>query len=249
MKAFYFIACLLSANLLLSQTFIEENYSHFLDRDDLTRVQVGERMFNIASVLTQDAASKEAHELVSKIKAFDLIRVPGLQDPQKEFKTGLSRLSGFEELVRIKDKDTHVAILVDESNGVVHELVGIIAADSEFVVFNLIGEIDLNEISKLTSKLQQEQLNKISGLQDLKIDEIKIYPNPSRKGNDIKVEVPENMVGGKVYVRDINSRTVQTLELKGQSLEISGSGLTSSNYFLEFENAGLSVKKKLIVIE
>ena len=249
MRSLFFMVCLLFTTFTYAQNFIEDNYAHFLDRDDITRVQVGERMFNIAATLTKDAENREAHDLVSKIKSFDLISIEKLSNPQSEFKAGLAKLKGFEELVRIKDKENNIAIMVDESNEIIHELVGIIAADSEFVVFDLVGEIDLNEISKLTSKLQDENLGKIQGISNLGLDEVKVYPNPVKRGSEVSVDVPANMIGGKVKVIDISGKTVSQQELTGNSLRLEGDQFNANSYFLEFENKGIIVRKKLIVIE
>ena len=249
MRSIFFLVCLLFTSFTYAQNFIEDNYAHFLDRDDITRVTVGERMFNIAATLTKDSENREAYDLVSKIKSFDLISVEGLSNPQNEFKAGIAKLKGFEELVRVKDKENNIVIMVDETHEIIHELVGIIAADSEFVVFDLVGEIDLNEISKLTSKLQDEHLGKIQGISSLGMDDVKVYPNPVKRGNEVNVDVPENMIGGKVKVIDVSGKTVVQQELSSNNLRLEGSQLNANSYFLEFENKGVIVRKKLIVIE
>ena len=249
MRSIFFLACLLFTSFSYAQNFIETNYAHLLDREDITRVQVGERMFNIAATLTKEGDNREAHDLISKIKSFDLIKVGGLSIPQSEFKAGIAKVKGFDELIRVKDKETNVAILVDESHDIIHELIGIVAADSEFVVFHLIGEIDLNEISKLTSKLQNDHLGSIQGLSDLGLDNVKVYPNPVKKGSEVNLEVPEKMVGGSVKVIDMNGRTVHQQKLDSTSLRLDGNALLSNSYFIEFENKGVNLKKKLIVIE
>jgi hypothetical protein len=57
------------------------------------------------------------------------------------------------------------------------------------------------------------------------------------------------MVGGSVKVIDMNGRTVHQQKLDSTSLRLDGNALLSNSYFIEFENKGVNLKKKLIVIE
>lgn len=253
MKKIYFLAFFLFAsNLLLCQNFIETNYKHFLDNEDITRVQISEKMFSFASALTkniEDEEGKKAHKLVSKIKGFDLIRLPNITNANKEFRSGYQKLSDFEELIRVKDNTNNVAILVKENNDIIYELVGLIAADSEFVAFTLIGEIDLNEIGELTKSLGKETLTNIKGISNLEFDDVKVYPNPAKANSKVSVDVPQKLKGGKLTLYDLDGKLIQTQNIDGTSLEVQTNKLTAGSYMLKMENGTFTVNRKIIVVE
>jgi hypothetical protein len=246
------LICFLFTQSAFCQNFIEDNYQKYLSQENITRVQVSERMFNIASILTRDADSqdaKDAHKIVSKIKSFDLLSINDIANPNEAFKAGLAKCSNLDELIRVKDKNTNVSIRIDEDNDVIHQIVGLIASDSEFVVFTLVGEIDIKEIGSLVNKLQDEKVGKMLGTQKVSFEDVKVYPNPSKKGQSITIEVPDNLTGGKLVINDLSGKKIQEHNLTSARLEISTASMAQSTYMLKFEKGTTQINKKLILIE
>jgi hypothetical protein len=247
------LICFLFTSAAFSQNFIEENYQSYLNNEDITRVQIGERMFNIAAIMTKDAKSedaKDAHQIVSKIKSFDLLSMENIANPNQAFAAGLAKCQHLDELIRVKDKTTNVSIRIDEENDVIREIVGLIASDSGFVVFTLVGEIDINEVGKLVNKIQDEKMmGNLLGTKKVEIEEVKVFPNPSKKNATTTIEIPENLIGGKLVVYDLSGKKITDLELSSSSLELNTSTLSNATYMLKFEKGPISINKKLIIIE
>ncbi len=246
------LICLLFTQSAFCQNFIEENYQQYLNQENITRVQVSERMFNIASILTRDSENqdtKDAHKIVSKIKFFDLLSINDIANPNEAFRAGIAKCGNLDELIRVKDKNTNVSIRIDEDNDVIRQIVGLIASDSEFVVFTLVGEIDIKEIGNLVNKLQDEKVSKMLGTQKVSFEDVKVYPNPSKKGQNSTVEVPENLVGGKLAIFDAAGKRVQEHNLMSSKLEINTSNMQNATYMLKFEKGTTQINKKLILIE
>ncbi len=246
-----FICCLITFTSF-SQSFIEENYASLANQEDVTRVTVGEKMFSIAATLTKDAKdsdTKEAHKFISKIKSFDLLSVENIGDGFSKFKAGLAKCQNFEELIRVKDKENNISIRIDESNDVIHQIIGLIAADSNFVVFNLVGDIDINEINTLINHIQDEKVSKILGTKNFKVDDVKVYPNPAKSGQKTTLDIPENLVGGTLSIFDMEGRKVKEMKLEGSSVELNTAGYSNNTYMLKFEKGPIMLNRKLIIIE
>lgn len=246
------LICFIFTQSSFCQNFIEENYQKYLSQENITRVQVSERMFNIASILTRDVENKDtkdAHKIISKIKSFDLLSINDLANPNEAFLAGMAKCRNFDELIRVKDKNTNVSIRIDEENEIIHQIVGLIASDSEFVVFTLVGEIDLKEIGTLVNKLQDENVGKMLGTQKVSFEDVKVYPNPSKKGQINTVEVPENLIGGKLVIYDTTGKKIQEHDLTTSRLEINTLDMNESTYMLKFEKGTMQINKKLILIE
>lgn len=246
------LLCFLFTQSAFCQNFIEENYQKYLNEENITRVQVSERMFDIAAILTKDAQNEDtqnAHKIVSKIKFFDLLSINNVADPGEAFRAGIAKCGNFDELIRVKDKNNNVSIRIDEDNDVIHQIVGLIASDSEFVVFTLVGEIDIKEIGTLVNKLQDDKVGKMLGTQKVDFNDVKVYPNPAKKGQTNTVEVPENLIGGKLVIYDASGKKIQDYDLNAPTLEINTSNMHNSTYMMKFEKGTTQINKKLIILE
>jgi hypothetical protein len=238
--------------LLNAQSFIENNFKNILNDEKLIRVQLGGKAFNMLHTLgkgSDDEDFKKVVDLVSKIKSFDLIALEKTEKGNELFKAALNNASGFEELIRVKSEKANVNIRIKENNNIVSEVIGIINADSAFAVFDLVGEININDIGELANKVNESNLNKVFKKSNLELGELNVYPNPVVKGQNVKVEVPNSVVGGKAYIYDSTGRKVKEVNLNSSNIELNISDLTSSKYVIKFEKGDTSISRKLIITE
>lgn len=159
-------------------------FDKFEDYDDVTTVVVTKKAFQMLSKISND--SEEGQEFNNL--------VTGLED-LKVFTTENSKIAGemsatfnkylksskLSELMRVKDKEANVKIYVREGKDEDHVSEFLMLVDEmnisskhagsrgtpEVVIISLTGDIDLNNISKLTEKMN------ISGGKHLKKAEIK----------------------------------------------------------------------------
>ena len=155
----------------MAQKNIFEKYS---DDADVTYVSIKPKMFQMIAKMginVEDAEAKAYMDMVKSITSFKTIVTDNKTISADISKWVKSRSGGLEELMEVKDDGTEVKFYVKEGkdadhvkelliyvNGidkVMNEKVEINGKERkiETVVVSLTGDIDLNEISKLTDKM------------------------------------------------------------------------------------------------
>ena len=145
-------------------------FDKFEDYDDVTTVVVTQKAFKMLGKISNDSEEgKEFNNLVSgleNLKVFTTEDVKVASEMQATFNSYLKK-SKLSELMRVKDKDANVKIYVKEGKDDDHVseflmLVNEINANEknsrehdnpEVVIISLTGDIDLNNISKLTKEM------------------------------------------------------------------------------------------------
>jgi hypothetical protein len=128
--------------------------------------------------------------------------------------------------------------------------VGIGATDeNEFLVFSLTGAIDLDQIGKLIAKIESERDGKINTRNQVNIDDMKIYPNPSSKGQVMNIEAPEEMIGGKAMVYDITGNLIKSYDIDKTSYQMNTDNLAPGKYIVRLQNKEVSLQKKVLIVQ
>jgi hypothetical protein len=257
MKYLFLLATLcLSFSFASSQNVIEKHFQTYQQQEDITEVFVSGQLFQMAAVFVDNAdfedleeiGVEDAKEFILSIESFQLIKVPELQDAEAIYRNGLSKIKNtHDELVMIRDNGSHFSLHVSESGGRVTELVGMGTDDGEFIVFSLLGDMDFESLGKIVSKIQSENLTKSKVVQELDIDEMKIYPNPASTDGLLNIEVPESMIGGTARLYDLNGSVVQQFTIQGRQQQLQAEGLTPGYYVVELQKDAVTMKKKVLV--
>ncbi len=246
-----FTVCLLFTTIINAQSFIEKNFSD-LDEKSTTRVQVSGKAFEMMTTLAnnvEDKDAKDAAKLISKVKSFNLVSVENEANAQQKFNAAVKNTKGFDELIRVKSHNTNVRIIVKESDNTISELVGIIVSDKTLVAFELTGEIDLNEVSKLANKIQDSKISEKIFKNEVDLSGVKIYPNPIKQGQKANIDIPQGMKGGKLTILDIDGKNIASYSLNNDALEIDTDKLKNHTHVLKFENGTTTITRKLVIIE
>lgn len=161
--------------------FSQSIFDKFEDLDNVTSVIVSPGMFNLLSKIDIDVDDKEAKEFISIAKSMKSLKVfitedKGVSTDMKSVVNKYLKSSSLEELMRIKDDDTNIKFYIKSGKDSDHvsellmfisglENVNVKAADMnvETVLVSLTGDIDLNKINTLTSKMNlPQELNKVN---------------------------------------------------------------------------------------
>lgn len=158
-------------------SFGQSIFDKFEDMDGVTSVVVNQKMFNMLASIEVNLEDKEDQEYFDLIKKITSLKVLTTGDPKisAEMKSKVNsylKSSQLEELMRIKDGDQTVKFYVREGKDENHvkELLMIVTGlkeltkgeditingkkrEIETVLLSLTGDIDLKQISKLTSKM------------------------------------------------------------------------------------------------
>ncbi len=156
--------------------FSQSVFDKFEDLDDVTTVIVNKSMFNLLAKMdieTDDPEAKEFINIVNSLKSLKVFTTENkkIGDDMKSSVDSYLNSSKMEELMRIKDKDANVKFYIKEGKDADHvsELLMFVTGMKnveangqrfETVILSLTGDIDLNNISSLTKKMNlPEELN------------------------------------------------------------------------------------------
>ncbi len=257
MKYLSLIICVFISFQLSAQNAVDKYFSNHLENEKATVVQVSGKLFQYAAAIVPDDLEsdeefpvKDAKSFLSGITSFTLIKIDSLHNSQSEYKRGLNALGDeFEELVRVRDKENKVSILIDETNDVIHEIVALITTEDEFVVAALTGDMRLDQIQDIISKIDSDGMNKVMSGVDVSLEDMKVYPNPATADSQLMIEIPQEMIGGDITVFDLSGNLIQTMKATDVRSELSTDKIAAGQYIVDVNKAGVTLKKKFIVVD
>lgn len=162
--------------------FSQSLFDPFEDMENVSSVVVNKSMINFVSSLGVDENDQEAKDFLDIASGLNSLKVFITQDNEASSKINTAvvkylKSSKLEELMRVKDKDVNVKFYVREGKNDNHvkELLMFVSGIEnikeanfndrkiETVLLSITGDIDLNKISALTSKMNlPKELNKAS---------------------------------------------------------------------------------------
>jgi len=159
-------------------TFSQSFFDSFEDMDDVSAVIINKKAFKLMAQISGE--TKEADAYINLVSGLDNLKVFSTENPaiasQMNARVATYLKSAkLSELMRVKDKDGNVKIYIKEGVDEDHvsELLMFVNSiskqisndfNAEAVIVSITGNIDLNKISELTSKLHikgGEYLNKV----------------------------------------------------------------------------------------
>ncbi len=248
MNLLFVVLC--TSGLFAQSSFIDKNFGNHMNDDQVTRVTVGSKAFSMLTNFTANMKNEEAYkmgEIAAKVKSFDLIAGEKISNASALYAEAIAKAKDFEELVKVKSKDANVSIRIKESNNVISQIIGIVAADSTFVLFDLEGDLNINEIGQLTGKISESNISKVFKGKNLDMTDVKVYPNPVGAGRKVNVEIPASMEEGILNIISSDGKKVKEISLSSDTKEIDTDFLSKGTYNLVFEKNGVMVTRKLVV--
>jgi len=250
-----FISTLLAvliSQLAFGQNLIERHFSTYLEQEDVAQVHVSGKMFEMATHLEIEESNEDIAELkefVGTIKDFNLIVKHNLERPRPAYESALAKVQKeYDELMSVKEHDGVFTFFVNESNGIVRELVMVAMGPKELVVFSLEGNMELDQILKMASIIQQDKFSDLEKLEENGFTEIKLYPNPAQNGENITLEVPESLDGAQVSLIGLKGgEAVRQTSVRGNKATISTNGLAEGVYIVVVKTETVSIKKRVSV--
>jgi hypothetical protein len=167
-KLIALFTAVLLAGILNAQSLVSTEFSDYESNENFTRVSISKKMFElIANLDPDDDDEKDLIESVSRLDGLKIIVADSSENPAALYKETMKRIPNrFEELMTVNDESEKIIFMIDEKDGVVKELIMVLKGDNEFVLLDLFGDIDLNEVAKISRKMNIDHMEKLE-----KIDE------------------------------------------------------------------------------
>lgn len=148
---------------------ISRFFEKYQDDDDFTQVNITSRMFGLFTDMeVNDDEDQEVLDAISKINGLKILVKENASNGHALYKEAFSKLpkGEFDELMSIKDGDSDMKFLIKEQGKIISELLMIAGGDNEFFILSIVGDIDLKQISKLSSKMNIDGLKNLERLKD-----------------------------------------------------------------------------------
>jgi hypothetical protein len=167
-KIIALFTAVLLVGIINAQSLVSTEFSDYESNENFTRVSISKKMFElIANLDPDDDDEKDLIESVSRLDGLKIIVADSSENPAALYKETMKRIPNrFEELMTVNDESEKIIFMIDEKDGVVKELIMVLKGDNEFVLLDLFGDIDLNEVAKISSKMNIDHMEKLE-----KIDE------------------------------------------------------------------------------
>lgn len=140
---------------------ISKYFAKYVDDERFTVVYVSGKMFEMINKMELDFDDEEAAAVLSVVKDIKGLRILTTEEDGLKFYNEALKIidtKGYETLMTVREgKSEHVQFLVKDSNDGknINELLLLVGGEGEdFVLISFIGNIDLNEVGKLSKAFE-----------------------------------------------------------------------------------------------
>lgn len=136
------------------------------ERAGVTSILITKKMFDLFTKTTDiELEGESINEVISKLEKLMIYEIELPSNEQKAISDKISNIlkkESYEILMKINEDDSEVEIYILEENDIVKHLFLIAQDKSSMQVISLLGNIDLEQISKLSGTLNIEELEHIN---------------------------------------------------------------------------------------
>lgn len=147
---------------------ISRFFTKYADDESFTNVNITARMFGLFTDLEmEDKEDQEVMDAISKLEGLKILAKDEVDNGKNLYREALALLpkKEFDELMSVRDEDKDMKFMIKEKNSKVEELVMIMGGNHEFFILTLYGEIDLNQVAKISKAMDVDGLE---GLENIK---------------------------------------------------------------------------------
>ena len=122
--------------------------------------------FTLQSMRLYIIEMKELQEVIKDLKALRILRTD--VNSLAKYKEATKRINtnSYEILLQARDDGQKIQFLTKDSGNIIEELLLLVGGESEFIMLSFVGNLDLDKIAKLASKLDIDGAEHLSKLQE-----------------------------------------------------------------------------------
>lgn len=175
MPTIIFLLSLFLSNQVQAQNAMLQKYK---GHEDFTTVSISKKMFEMIAKFDFDDEEERTvgKELLHSIKGIDIL-VYENEDSlynngfsrtlYNEAASELSSINNFEELMTVKDGLDDVQFLIKEQADTIQQLLLLVGSEEEFVMITIEGNLDLNQLSKLSEAMDIKGMEHLDNLKQI----------------------------------------------------------------------------------
>ncbi len=129
---------------------ITKYFDQYVEDTSFTVVYISPKMFQMISKLAEDEVEEEMQEVIDNLKGLRVLVTDN--NGMKYYEEAMNKINvkEYEELMTVRDGDQNVRFVVKEKGDIIEELLLLVGSPHEFVMVSFVGEINLDQISKLS---------------------------------------------------------------------------------------------------
>jgi hypothetical protein len=163
MKRIILIMLLFMPAVLFAQKSpADKVFEKYSGKEGYTSVMISKHLFGLfAQMNTED---QEFESIVAKLSSIKILSAEGSAISGVNFFTEIMKdlpLSDYSELMVVKEKGQDFKFLIREKDGKIQELLMVAGGVNSNALISILGDIDLQTISKLSKSMNIEGLDKI----------------------------------------------------------------------------------------
>ncbi|HCY46109.1 MAG TPA: hypothetical protein DHU89_05450 [Flavobacteriales bacterium] len=157
--------CFTSAGIAQNNA-IDKYYSDYADDERFTKVSISSKMFSLfTNFSTEDANEQQVIETIGKLKGLKILIGDGIIDSKQIYKAVNSTAAvSYEELMTVENAEQEMIFYISESGGTITELVMLMYEGESIMILSLTGDIDLQELSNLSDKMDIQGFEEFKNL-------------------------------------------------------------------------------------
>ncbi len=168
MKKILFIAILSSlAWNIQAQDAISKFFSKYENDMDFVHVSMTSRMFGLMSNLElEDPEDQAISDAISKLTGLKILAKEDTDQAKALYQEAFRLIpaSEYDELMSVRSEDKNMKFMIKERGGTINELLMVMGGDQEFFILSIVGDIDLEQIAKLSKALDIDGLDNLEQL-------------------------------------------------------------------------------------
>jgi len=148
---------------------ISKFFSKYADDTSFSNVNISSKMFKLFTNIEADNPNdKEILDAINSLSGLRILAKSDITNGRELYKEAFSKVNAkeYEELMSIREKDQDFKFMIKQNGNNIQELLMISGGPKEFMIMSITGNIDLNKISKIGSKMNiggLENLEKMNG--------------------------------------------------------------------------------------
>lgn len=155
----------------LAQSPTDQLFEKYNGKDGFTTVHITQELFGLFADLDEsDPDVKEMKDMMSQLKYIRILMYDledgGRQSELDAFRNELksTSISGFSELMVVKERDEEVKFMAKKDGDRITELLLLISEPGESGFISIVGNIDINTVSKLSKTMNMEGMENLEKL-------------------------------------------------------------------------------------
>lgn len=226
---------------------INRFFSEYENRENVTLISLSGKAFEIANQIEMEGdEAADFKRIAGQITGFRMLIDNYDGNAKSTAKRARGEISSkFEDLITIREKDSDIKIAINESNGVVTEIIAIIGSDTDFMLASITGQIKLSDVTEVTKRFSA--MGKDVFAKSLDPSKILVFPSPATKGQEISVVLPSELTGASVQIYDVSGKKVADFIATDKMRKLNTDNFGTGVFILKAIKGDLETTRKFLI--